>query len=354
MKRLSSKATSSRSTPRRPVIDANLRALLETSKRETRLLGDIQRALLNKDGYDEHRKDPALHPSEISHSEWCPRASYYRLAGLTPASEGPVTHWQMRMIFDEGKEIHRKWQNRIWDLGRLTGEYRCMDCKWRWWATAPAKCEFCGAKRPFLVYEEVPLINEELRLVGHADGLDRDVASIEIKSVGVNTLRFEAPQLIANHTYKLNLNGKNREFLDYDGLWDSIRVPFPSHIRQAHLYTFMGAPPVEIFLYECKWNQKVKEMVVKYREERIADRLEWCRQIVSGLKDGSIPDCPFDGCADCQRYERSGGGRRRNILVRRSTAAQAGAPKPARNGAVGEVGQRRPARRLSRPGDRGA
>ena len=94
-----------------------------------------------------------------------------------------------------------------------------------------------------LKYDEVPLRDEKLHMVGHADGIDsEDVAVIEIKSVGVNTLRFEAPQLIKDHSYKVNINGRNREFIDYDGLWDSIRVPFPSHIRQAHLYSHMGAP----------------------------------------------------------------------------------------------------------------
>jgi hypothetical protein len=258
----------------------------------------------------------------------------------------------MQMIFDEGKEIHRKWQNRIWDLGRLTGQYYCMSCKWVWWATSPGECPQCEIRRDFLRYDEVPLRNDELRLVGHADGQDRDVATIEIKSIGVNTLRFEAPQLIKNHTYKLNVNGRTREFIDHDALWDSIRVPFPSHIRQTHLYNYMGAPPEVIFLYECKWNQRVKEMVVKYREERITDRLDWCRQIVSGLADGTMPDCPFDGCADCKRYEGSSSGRRRKILVRRSTATQAAAAsKPARNGGVGQIDQRRPTRRLSRSGD---
>ena len=292
-----------------------------------------------------------LHPSEISHGDWCPRASYHRLAGHTPVKETPSTHWQMQMIFDEGKEIHRKWQNRIWDLGRLKGQWYCWACGGSWWGTSPKKCKHCGAARPFLRYDEVPLTCDSLQMAGQADGLDREEAVIEIKSVGVNTLRFEAPQLLKQHTYKFNVNGRNREFIDYDAVWQSIRVPFPSHIRQAHLYSFMGAPETEIFLYECKWNQRVKEMVVKYREERIADRLDWCRQIVHGLKDGTIPDCPFDGCSDCQRYERSSSDKRRRILVRRGTAAQA-TSESSRNGGMGQVSQRRPARRVSRTGDR--
>ena len=354
MKQRSSQARSSLSSKRRPVIDANLRALLETSKRETRLLGDIQRALLTSGDNDERQQD-VLHPSEISHSDWCPRASYHRLAGHQPTSEAPVTHWQMRMIFDEGKEIHRKWQNRIWDLGRLNGDWSCRRCEHRWWGLSPSHCPKCDAERWAIRYDEVRLSRPSMLMAGQADGLDRDLAGIEIKSIGVNTLRFEAPQLIKQHTYKLNVNGKNREFLDHDGLWDSIRVPFPSHIRQGHFYSYMGAPETFIYLYECKWNQRVKEMVVKYRQERIADQLDWCLQIVHGLDDGDIPDCPFGGCSDCQRYERSSGGQRRRILVRRSTAAQAAAAtEPARNGRVGQERERRPTRRLSRPGDRRA
>ena len=215
------------------------------------------------------------------------------------------------MVFDEGKEIHHKWQNRIWDLGRLTGQFYCTMCRQAWWDTAPDVCEHCQAKRVFLRYDEVPLSRPSLRMAGHADGLDGEGsrpgdcdALIEIKSVGIGTLRFEAPSLIEQHTHRLNINGRNRTFVDYEAIWGAIRMPFPSHIRQGHLYTYLGAPKTEIFLYECKWNQQVKEMVVKYQENRIAYQLEACQQICWAL-DGEheIPPCPHGGCPDCQRYE---------------------------------------------------
>jgi hypothetical protein len=309
---------SSRSQLWQPNNDPNLKALLATSKRETRLLGDIQRHLLRPGANDERRQD-VLHPSEISHNDWCPRASYYRLVGVAPNTALPVPHWRMQMIWDEGKDIHRKWQDRIWDIGRLTGQYYCQACHHTWWDTAPDECERCLAQRKFLRFDEVPLRNEALHMVGHADGQDGNRAVIEIKSIGLGTLRFEAPDLLAKHSYKLNLNGKSREFLDYDALWNSIRVPFPAHIRQAHFYSFMGAPEEEIFLYECKWNQQTKEMVVKYRPERIFDRLSQCGAIIDALNGGTIPKCPFDGCADCSRYEQPSNGRRR--LIRRPPTA---------------------------------
>jgi hypothetical protein len=313
-------AKSSRSRLRRPIVNPNLRVLLETSKRETRLLGDIQRSLLGKDGNAERRND-VLHPSEISHSDWCPRASYYRLAGVKPNSDPPATHWQMQMIFDEGKDIHRKWQHRIWDLGRLKGVFYCTSCKWAWTDTAPDRCQKCRTTREFLRYDEVPLYRSALRLAGHADGQDGDSAVIEIKSIGLGTLAYEAPDLLKTHTYRLNVNGRVRDFVDYDAIWDAIRVPFPSHIRQGHFYSYMGAPADEIFIYECKWNQRAKEMVVKYREERIADRLDQCAQICLALEGGKVPACPFGGCSDCQRYEEEGNVRRRVLRLRRPAPA---------------------------------
>jgi len=337
-----------RSSTSRRVIDPNLRMLLDTTKRDTRLLGDVQRLLLQPGAENGLRTD-ALHPSEISHSDWCPRASYYRMAGVSPHSELPSLHWRMQMVFDEGKEIHGKWQKRLWDLGRLWGTFYCQECHYAFPATAPQECEKCHRGRQALSYHEIPLINHNLHMVGHADGGVED-SLVEIKSVGLGTLRFEAPQLIAEHTYKLNINGKTRSFLDYDGLWDSIRRPFPSHVRQGDFYCFLHKRITEvIFLYECKWNQKVKEMIVHYREERISDRLDMCSRVAMALQGGNIPKCPFGGCADCQRYEEKNDRNGGRVLVRRTAPVPEAAPD--HQGSPGENGGKPTTRRLQRLGD---
>jgi len=255
----------------------------------------------------------------------------------------------MQMIFDEGKEIHHKWQKRIWDLGRLWGTFYCERCHYAWAATAPQECESCHQPRQFLRYMEIPLWNQSLHMAGHADG-GVENSLVEIKSIGLGTLRFEAPNLIKEHTYKLNINGKNREFIDYDGLWDSIRRPFPSHIRQGDFYCYMSRKYLEvIFLYECKWNQKVKEMIIRYRVERIQDRLDQCSRVVMALQGGTIPKCPFGGCADCRQYEEKHVSNGR-VLVRRTAHNPQAASGPPRSG-EGD-GQRPTPRRLSRSGDR--
>jgi hypothetical protein len=330
------------------VIDPNLRMLLDTNKVPTRLLGDIQRLLLQPGEHSGLRND-ALHPSEISHSNWCPRASYYRMAGVQPEEGLPSLHWRMQMVFDEGREIHHKWQKRIWDLGRLWGTFYCQQCHYAWGALSPRECESCRAPQQFLRYHEIPLINQNLRMAGHADGGVED-SLVEIKSIGLGTLRFEAPHLIEEHTYRLNLNGKNREFLDYDGLWDSIRRPFPSHVRQGDLYCYLHGHITEvIFLYECKWNQRCKEMIVRYSVDRIQDRLDMCSQVAMALRGGMLPPCPFDGCPDCQRYEEKHESAGRVLTRRAPNQPQASAESA---GDLAENGQRSAPRRLSRSGDR--
>jgi hypothetical protein len=269
------------------------------------------------------------------------------MSGAIPRNDEPSLHWQMQMIFDEGHEIHHKWQKRIWDLGRLWGTFYCERCHYAWPATAPSECEKCHARREFLRYHEIPLFDHKLSLVGHADGGVED-SLVEIKSVGLGTLRFEALDLLQTHTYKLNINGKKREFIDYDGLWDSIRRPFPSHVRQGDLYCYLAHKQEVIFLYECKWNQKVKEMIVRYRVERIQDRLDQCSRVTTALGGGTVPECPFGGCADCQRYEEKHAANGR-VLVRRATSDPQTTPEPARSGA--ENGQRPATRRLYRFGD---
>lgn len=292
------------------VLTPKMKALLDTSKHESRLLGDIQRTLLGRK-QGEGRASDVLHPSEICKEGWCQRAGYYNLIGAPRVKEARAPGWRMEMVWDEGHTIHDKWQNRMWDEGMLIGQFYCIACQKAWWDQSPEWCEDRLHDRPFLKYHEVPLYDGLYKIGGKADGIIPG-ALVELKTVGVGTVRIENPELLAKNTYKLNVNGKGREFVDLDQLWDDIRQPFPSHIRQGHIYDRMTGRGKEkdilgeeVFIYECKWNQKVKEFVVRYREERIAPILNSCRRIVESLESGIPPDCTFDlaGCPECKVYE---------------------------------------------------
>ncbi len=289
-----------------------LNALLATSKKETRILGDVQRHLLDPSRRDERPND-VLHPSELSHDEWCHRAGYYQLMGLLPLRDPPVPSWRRQMLFDEGHEIHRKWQNWFWDIARLAGIFYCLNCRTAWWDTAPMKCPSCEAGRKLLRYDEVPLHHDRLRIGGHADGRDTDGSNIEIKSIGIGTLRIEQPELLKTHTYKFRVNGAEREFIDLDGLWNGIRRPLPTHMRQGHLYSYLAIKSQrptngdEIYIYEAKWHQGVKEFVVKYNQDRIQGILDRVEEICHCLQAQKPPKCIFGGCLMCESYEGNNG-----------------------------------------------
>lgn len=258
----------------------------------------------------EGRADDILHPSELAKNGWCHRASYYKLIGTPRKASPKFTVWQLEMIYDEGKEIHKKWQSRFWDLGCLYGAYYCLYCQHSWSDTSPEKCPECNANRSFLIYHEVPLLNMNKRIGGHADGQQGSETGpiIEIKSIGVNSLRFENPELLDEHTYKFSLNGAKREFVDLQALWDGIQVPMPSAIRQGHIYNWLSGTTETIYIYECKWNQRSREFVIKYRQERIQPILDKIDEVNRSLATHEPPKCSFGGCAECEAYEEGADG----------------------------------------------
>jgi hypothetical protein len=77
-------------------------------------------------------------------------------------------------------------------------------------------------------------------------------------------------------------------------VWWKINRPFPSHVKQGQLYLWLSWPRYEqiVFIYECKWNQAVKEFVVGYNKDIIAPLLETAREVSLAVRLGSPPDRP--------------------------------------------------------------
>jgi hypothetical protein len=148
----------------------------------------------------------------------------------------------------------------------------------------------------------------EFLIAGHEDGAIEDLAAlVEIKSIGIGTVRFDQPELLREYTVKTE-DGKT--VIDLDGLWKSLRRPFGSHIRQTQVYLRlckeMGLPfDKVIFLYEYKATQAHKEFVVKYNPEIAEPLFESALDIKYALKKGKPPPRPeFTGpdkkvCKDC-------------------------------------------------------
>lgn len=266
------RAKSSTTTPRarrtsKPT--GALAAFADTKKAPTVLIGAIQSHSVKKAMEDNDRRQDIIHPSEMAKADWCPRSTVYRISGVEPSNSAPSKSHRMETIFQEGHDIHAKWQTWLGEMGRLWGSWWCPVCKKEDLGLGQFLCHRCGGER---YYREVKLNAEKTHLiVGHADGMVPDVDSlIEIKSIGLGTLRMEEPELVAKYTVKVE--DSSRKIVDYDALWKGIKRPLKSHRKQAMIYLFLcrelGIPATQmVFIYENKANQDTKEFVIKYDED---------------------------------------------------------------------------------------
>ena len=267
-----------------------LKRLKDTYKSTDLVLPAIQRHVMKSPQLDvrpEDHSDLYMHPSDMAKKEWCGRHDYYRMVG-TPTNKVTTRNPSFRMenVLAEGHTIHDKYQRWLWEMGVLWGDWKCHDCGHRWGALSPLVCQFCLSPR--IRYAELPLRRKTILVEGHADaavhGLGEFSGLVEVKSIGVGTLRFEAPRL-------WNLYQDGQAFED---IWWKIQRPFTSHLKQGMLYLWMSWPRYEqiAFLYESKAHQAVKEFIVRYDKKLIAPLLETAREVTSAVQVGQPPSRP--------------------------------------------------------------
>jgi len=173
---------------------------------------------------------------------------------------------------------------------------------------SPTECPVCGAPEP--IYDEVPLWDEVLGLSGHADGdIDEgtdDDPLLEVKSIGIGTLRVEAPSLLAKYSHKVMIEDVQKTFIDLDRLWRDIKQPLPTHVKQGMLYLHISGRSRMYFIYEFKPTQAVKLFTVKYRKAFITDLIEQALDIKWAVAKGRLPmrpswaeDVTSKGCKTC-------------------------------------------------------
>ena len=273
---------------------SDLKRFLDAKKSNPRLIGDIERHLLAKT--PEVRRTDVLHPSEMAKSDWCLRASYFALSGMPVKKENP--NLRLQSIFDEGHFIHAKWQNWFSEMGVLHGYWDLGTPNNKTWATSK---DLAGI--PNKVYKEVPLVYDELRIAGHADGWIKGIGEdclIEIKSIGAGTIRIEAPDLIAK------ADG------DLQGAWRSIRRPFSTHVMQGQIYLELmrrlGHEVNEIvFLYELKADQDYKEFVIKADFELVESKFLKAKRVCEAVEAGTPLGCSNNGSLGCKQCQQFGG-----------------------------------------------
>jgi hypothetical protein len=246
---------------------------------------------------DSMRVDPDrdmsfIHPSEMVKADWCHTRAYWRISGAEPAKAKQID-FRLANVFAEGHAIHHRYQTWLWDMGVLWGRWQCKACDDSFFALSPMFCH-CGGD---LKYREVPLFSAEHHVIGHADGAVwlpewEKPRLIEIKSVGIGTVRFEAP----------SLHGRFQDGeITLDQLWYSINRPFGSHLKQGNLYLALAPSTHEylvevdqiIFIYEWKPTQDVKEFTVSARSEVVSELLEDARSVRVSLERATPPERPY-------------------------------------------------------------
>jgi hypothetical protein len=272
----------------RRVIRATALDRLKNTYRGTGLLlPQIERHVMRSIKENPERSANMMHPSDMCKADWCGRHDYYRIID-TPVDKVSQANPSFRMqnVFAEGHAIHGKYQDWLYEMGVLVGMFRCRECGHRWYAKSPAECQFCRSER--VSYMELPLHQTRYMVEGHADAgvhLAKERTLVEIKSIGIRTLAFEAPRL-----YNRYLDGDKAE-----DIWRDITHPFGTHMRQGQLYLWMVWPAYEqiTFIYEAKFTQQVKEFVVGYNKNLIAPILETAKEVSQGVRAGVAPDRPL-------------------------------------------------------------
>ena len=159
------------------------------------------------------KRSLGIHPSTLSKEDFCKLRVYFEVTGeVLPDKQGdPDKFLREQLTFDSGTLIHIMFQSFFKDM--------------------------YGTR----FQDEVPLLNEELRITSHADGileLKNVKTVLEIKSIkeggsfGVETVRNK---------------------------------PMTDHVRQAHFYMATSNTPFCNIFYFCKNTSEIIEHVISFR-----------------------------------------------------------------------------------------
>ena len=319
----------------------------------------VEEHLLSKWGDKTGRDARKVHVSELAKKDWCERATWFRLQdGEWPEEKFSFT---MQSIFDEGHQIHDKWQTWLAETGELWGDWKCLVCDEVQRACFVPLAMPCVSRRGHMWrYAEVSFAHGLFS--GHEDaGLLNTGRLVEFKSVGVGTLRRDSPGLLAKY-YVQTVEGK--KLYDLDGLWKALKQPLLSHVKQANLYLWLaakmadqGIPGYERFdsasiVYEYKPNQQSREYVIPLSMDIVDPIIDR----VDELTKPYPPRCPFGGCKQCQGHDDDHPEISRRRLVHRPSGRADSGDDPAAGVLVrsggrvhrGERAQRREASNVAR------
>lgn len=282
---------------------AAMAAYLDSVKEANDVFSDIGKHVLRKAATPTTHRSDVIYPSEIVKATWCRRATYLRIVN---GPQPQRTSFRMENIFEEGNRTHEKWQDWLTEMRRLEGEWKCLRCGNQFYERAPENCPRCHGSA--LRYRELRLSAPDLMVSGRCDGyLPADNCLIEIKTLGLGSLRYENPDFVARYEETT----PRGTVIDLDRLWKDIRRPLGSAVKQGILYLYLAREYVGLdvdrclFLYDFKATQETKAFTVVYDQARAERILATIRQMGNFVKARQLPDCAVSntaGCRDCKPY----------------------------------------------------
>lgn len=295
-----------RTTTQKPT-DPRLKTYLDATKHKTVLLGPVDQYLQLRPR--DFRRSDIFHPSEMARSDWCHRADWYRLTGHTAPRES--LRLRPNLIFEEGHNIHTKWQRWFREMGILWGRWECLVCHhsvFAWSNELPVeecpKIVAIPRQGHHYVYKEVPFDHPTLRIGGHADGIVNPTLNepllIEIKSIGPGTLR--ALDVMAD-------DDSDQDAWQY---FAKVNRPLKSHVIQTMIYLRLseqyrndiGRVSRGVIIYESKADQQAREFVVTADPQWTDPIFDAVGDILWAIGRGRDVPCNHGGCARCAAYEK--------------------------------------------------
>jgi len=126
------------------------------------------------------------HPSQVY--DMCILQEYYRRTYKVDSID--ESDFYMRLMAGAGTAAHKHFQEHIFGPAKvLVGSWTCSRCANDIGTDClmPDSCSFCGATRPHILYKEVDVLDEKLKIRGRVDGilaLDEDCL-LEMKTKGL-------------------------------------------------------------------------------------------------------------------------------------------------------------------------
>ncbi len=226
---------------------------------------------------------------------------YYHAKGYINLDESSIKNTidaKLERIFENGHDVHARWNKYFQNTGALLGVWRCIACRKvdgteeKLGILKPGPCcKHCHYDKGF-IYEEVGFFDEETMWGGHVDAvLDVDLYRKYQQSFllkGDTNKGIEAQNAVDKY---LIVDLKSMNPMQFNKL----ECPLPDHITQMQIYIYLSGLKYGKFIYEDKGSQSTKEFLVVRDDHMLAVKKEeaiWLKFVLTNADDKGIKRLP--------------------------------------------------------------